>query len=250
MSTVSQPDDKLDAAVLRVAGVVVLGAIMSILDITVVSVAQPTFQDVFDASPADVAWSMTGYTLALATVIPLTGWAADRFGTKRLYLLALSLFVVGSLLCAMAWDVTSLIGFRVVQGLGGGMLMPLGMTIMTRAAGPHRVGRVMAVLGIPMLLDRKSTRLNSSHVAISYAVFCPHLAFPPFPPRRSSDLSLFVVGSLLCAMAWDVTSLIGFRVVQGLGGGMLMPLGMTIMTRAAGPHRVGRVMAVLGIPML
>ena len=152
MSTVSEADDKLDAAVLKVAGVVVLGAIMSILDITVVSVAQPTFQDVFEASPADVAWSMTGYTLALATVIPLTGWAADRFGTKRLYLLALSLFVLGSLLCAMSWDVASLIGFRVVQGLGGGMLMPLGMTIMTRAAGPHRVGRVMAVLGIPMLL--------------------------------------------------------------------------------------------------
>ena len=80
--------DKLDKDVLLVAGVVVLGAIMSILDITVVSVAQPTFQRVFAASPAAVAWTMTGYTLALASVIPLTGWAADRFGTKRLYMLA------------------------------------------------------------------------------------------------------------------------------------------------------------------
>jgi MFS family permease len=78
------PSDKLDKRVLLVAGVVVLGAIMSILDITVVSVAQPTFQQVFDSSPAQVAWTMTGYTLALASVIPLTGWAADRFGTKRL----------------------------------------------------------------------------------------------------------------------------------------------------------------------
>jgi len=95
---------------------------------------------------------MTAYTLALATVIPVTGWAADRFGTKRLYMTALVLFVLGSVACAMAWDITSLIGFRVLQGLGGGMLMPLGMTIMTRAAGPDRVGRVMAVLGIPMLL--------------------------------------------------------------------------------------------------
>lgn len=143
---------KLDAAVLKVAAVVVLGAIMSILDITVVSVALPTFQAEFDASYAHVAWTMTGYTLALATVIPLTGWAADRFGTKRLYLLALLLFVLGSVLCSLAWDITSLITFRVLQGLGGGMLMPLGMTIMTRAAGPERIGRVMAVLGIPMLL--------------------------------------------------------------------------------------------------
>ena len=85
-------DDKLDAKVLLTAGVIVLGAIMSILDITVVSVALRTFQDVFDATPAQVAWTMTGYTLALASVIPLTGWAADRFGTKRLYLLAVVLF--------------------------------------------------------------------------------------------------------------------------------------------------------------
>ena len=62
---------------------------MSILDITVVSVALPTFQTEFDATYATVAWTMTGYTLALATVIPLTGWAADRFGTKRLYMVAL-----------------------------------------------------------------------------------------------------------------------------------------------------------------
>ncbi|MBB6627875.1 DHA2 family efflux MFS transporter permease subunit [Nocardioides sp. KIGAM211] len=135
-----------------VAGVVVLGAIMSILDITVVSVALNTFQREFDATSAEVAWTMTGYTLALASVIPLTGWAADRFGTKRLYLLAVLLFAAGSALCATADSLEMLVTFRVVQGLGGGMLMPLGMTILTRAAGPERVGRVMAVLGIPMLL--------------------------------------------------------------------------------------------------
>ncbi|MGX1808361.1 DHA2 family efflux MFS transporter permease subunit [Nocardia sp. NPDC055321] len=145
-------DDKLDAGVLKIAGVVVLGAIMSILDITVVTVAIPKFQETFDTTYAIAAWSMTGYTLALATVIPLTGWAADRFGTKRLYIAALIFFVLGSVLCSTAWSIESLIAFRVIQGLGGGMLMPLGMTIMTHAAGPHRIGRVMAVLGVPMLL--------------------------------------------------------------------------------------------------
>ncbi len=154
MNSQSAPvtSQKLDGAVLRVAGVVVLGAIMSILDVTVVSVALPTFQEEFGASYARVAWTMTGYTLALATVIPLTGWAADRFGTKRLYMAAVALFTIGSVLCAMADSITTLIAFRVLQGLGGGMLMPLGMTIMTRAAGPERIGRLMAVLGIPMLL--------------------------------------------------------------------------------------------------
>ncbi|MFM6850297.1 MAG: DHA2 family efflux MFS transporter permease subunit [Terrabacter sp.] len=150
--------DKIDAAVLKVAGVVVLGAIMSILDITVVNIALTKFQTVF-AEPggqplaySTVAWTVTAYTLALATVIPLTGWAADRFGTKRLYMLAVVLFTAGSALCATAGSIEVLIVYRVLQGLGGGMLMPLGMTIMTRAAGPDRMGRLMAVLGIPMLL--------------------------------------------------------------------------------------------------
>jgi EmrB/QacA subfamily drug resistance transporter len=156
---VDVPDlpDHIDGAVLKIAGVVVIGAIMSILDITVVNVALPTFQSVFGTTGhpiaySTVAWSVTGYTLALATVIPLTGWAADRFGTKRLYMTAIALFVGGSLLCAASWSIAALIGFRVLQGLGGGMLMPLGMTIMTRAAGPHRMGRLMAILGVPMLL--------------------------------------------------------------------------------------------------
>ncbi|MEU8227123.1 DHA2 family efflux MFS transporter permease subunit [Kribbella sp. NPDC048915] len=156
-ATRSQYPDHIDAAVLKVAGVVVLGAIMSILDITVVNVALPTFQDEF-GTPGDpvpystVAWTVTAYTLALATVIPLTGWAADRFGTKRLYMAAIFLFTAGSALCATATGINTLIAFRVLQGLGGGMLMPLGMTIMTRAAGPHRMGRLMAILGVPMLL--------------------------------------------------------------------------------------------------
>ncbi len=150
--------EKIDAAVLKVAGVVVLGAIMSILDITVVNVALPTFQKVFagaDGVPvaySTVAWTVTAYTLALATIIPLTGWAADRFGTKRLYMVALILFTLGSTLCATATSIDMLIVFRVIQGLGGGMLMPLGMTIMTKAAGPARMGRLMAILGVPMLL--------------------------------------------------------------------------------------------------
>ncbi len=159
MTTLKAPDypDKIDSAVLKTAGVVVLGAIMSILDITVVNVALPTFQTVFTSveNPLDysyVAWTVTAYTLSLATVIPMTGWAADRFGTKRLYLTAIALFTAGSVLCAAATSINMLIAFRVVQGLGGGMLMPLGMTIMTRAAGPARMGRLMAILGVPMLL--------------------------------------------------------------------------------------------------
>lgn len=149
--------DKITPEILKIAGVVVLGAIMSILDVTVVNVAIPTFQNVFSTGGEPIAystatWTATAYMLALAAVIPLTGWAADRFGTKRLYITAVTLFTLGSVLCATAWSIEALIAFRVLQGLGGGMLMPLGMTIMTRAAGPQRMGRLMAILGVPMLL--------------------------------------------------------------------------------------------------
>src|ERR1700742_2342416 len=142
----------LDRDLMLVASGVVLGAIMSILDVTVVNVAINTLAKEFKTTLPTIQWVATGYTLALATVIPLTGWAADRFGTKRLYITPLVLFACGSALSGLAWSAGSLIFFRILQGFGGGMIMPAGMTILTRAAGVDRVGRVMAVIGIPMLL--------------------------------------------------------------------------------------------------
>lgn len=144
--------DKLDAGLLRISGVCILATVMAIVDVTVVSVAQRTFIDQFSSSQAVVAWTMTGYTLALATVIPITGWAADRFGTKRLFIGSVLAFTLGSLLCALAPNILLLIVFRVVQGIGGGMLLPLGFMILTREAGPRRLGRLMSILSIPMLL--------------------------------------------------------------------------------------------------
>lgn len=144
--------NRIDRRLLLIASVVVLGSLMSILDTTVVNVAINSIATGFHTSLSTVQWISTGYTLALATVIPLTGWAADRFGTKRLYFWSISVFLIGSMLSGIAWSAESLIVSRVIQGLGGGMLMPAGMTILTHAAGPRRVGRVMSFLGIPMLL--------------------------------------------------------------------------------------------------
>ena len=151
--------EKIDAAVLKVAGVVVLGAIMSILDITVVNVALPTFQQVFAPKGGDPGRLLDrGVDHHRRTPSPsrsssrMTGWAADRFGTKRLYMLAAAAVHRGLGAVRDGRVDRVLIGFRVLQGLGGGMLMPLGMTIMTSAAGPQRMGRLMAILGVPMLL--------------------------------------------------------------------------------------------------
>jgi EmrB/QacA subfamily drug resistance transporter len=147
----SEPEG-LDRETLIVAGVVMLGAVMSILDTTVVNVAIDHLAVVFHSSLTEIQWVITGYTLALATVIPVSGWAADRFGTKRIYMWSLVMFTLGSVLSGLAWSAGSLIFFRVLQGFGGGMIMPAVMTILTRKAGPHRMGRVMGVLGVPMLI--------------------------------------------------------------------------------------------------
>ncbi len=152
MSAQGSEPEGLDRETLIVAGVVMLGAVMSILDTTVVNVAIDHLAVVFHASLTTIQWVITGYTLALATVIPVSGWAADRFGTKRIYMWSLVLFTLGSVLSGLAWSAGSLIFFRVLQGFGGGMIMPAVMTIMTRKAGPHRMGRVMGVLGVPMLI--------------------------------------------------------------------------------------------------
>ncbi|MFJ4654090.1 DHA2 family efflux MFS transporter permease subunit [Nocardia sp. NPDC088792] len=235
-------DDKLDARVFKIAGVVVLGAIMSILDVTVVTVAIPKFQQEFSTTYAIAAWSMTGYTLALATVIPLTGWAADRFGTKRLYMMALVFFVLGSVLCSTAWNIESLIGFRVIQGLGGGMLMPLGMTIMTHAAGPARIGRVMAVLGVPMLLGPICGPILGGWLIDSFSwhwiflinvpigIIALILAFVVFPrdnpePSQSFDfVGMLLVSPGLAAFLYGVSSIPGEGTVASAK--VLIPAGV------------------------
>jgi EmrB/QacA subfamily drug resistance transporter len=152
MSADSTQPEGLDRETMIVAGVVILGAIMSILDTTVVNVAIDHLAVAFRSSLTTIQWVITGYTLALAAVIPVTGWAADRFGTKRIYMWSLVLFTLGSVLSGLSWSAASLILFRVLQGVGGGMIMPAVMTILTKKAGPHRMGRVMGVLGVPMLI--------------------------------------------------------------------------------------------------
>ncbi|MFN8215326.1 MAG: DHA2 family efflux MFS transporter permease subunit [Solirubrobacterales bacterium] len=141
----------LDRRTLVVCAVVMIGGVMSILDMTVVNVALDRLTVEFDASFSTVQWVVTGYTLALAAVIPVTGWASDRFGMKRIYIGAVAAFTLGSVLCALAWSLGSLIAFRVLQGAGGGMVLPVITTIVTRQAGPHRRGRVMGILGVPLL---------------------------------------------------------------------------------------------------
>jgi EmrB/QacA subfamily drug resistance transporter len=134
------------------ASVVLVGAIMAILDQTVVNVALPTLEKDFATSLTNIQWVVTAYALALAAVIPTSGWLTDRFGTKRTFFASQALFTVGSALCGLAWSDGALIGFRTLQGLGGGLIMPVGMTTVMRVTRPDERGRLMALLGFPMLV--------------------------------------------------------------------------------------------------
>ncbi len=145
-------DEPLGREVWIVAGVVVLGVFMSILDTTIVNVALATLARELHSSLTTIQWVATGYLLSLAIVIPLSGWMSERFGSKRIWMISVATFGIGSALCGLAWSSGALIAFRIVQGIGGGMIMPVGMSLLAQTAGPTRVGRVMAVIGVPMLL--------------------------------------------------------------------------------------------------
>ncbi|WP_068614046.1 MDR family MFS transporter [Paenibacillus tuaregi] len=131
---------------------VIIGTFMVILDSTVVNVAIPTLVDYFHSSLHTIQWSVTAYTLSLSAVIPLAGWMSDKFGSKRIFLVSIGLFTIGSVLCAFAQTPEQLIFFRILQGLGGGMVSPIGMAMVYRIAPADRRGSIIGMFGIPMLL--------------------------------------------------------------------------------------------------
>ncbi|MEU4232282.1 MDR family MFS transporter [Nonomuraea sp. NPDC026600] len=144
--------ERLDPAVLKLAGILVLGALAPLLDSTIVNVALHTLGRDLDAPVSAVQWVSTGYLLALAMAIPITGWAVDRFGARRMWLAAQLLFLAGSVLCGVAWNLGSLIAFRVLQGVGGGLMLPILQTLLMRAVDGRQLGRLMAVVSLPALV--------------------------------------------------------------------------------------------------
>ncbi len=131
---------------------VVFGIFMSILDATIVNIALAKLQAVFGADLNQIQWVVTAYLLALAVSVPLAGYLADRFGIKRIYMTALLLFTAGSMLCGLSWSASSIVFFRILQGLGGGALLPLATAMIFAAFPPQQRGMASAALGVPILL--------------------------------------------------------------------------------------------------
>jgi EmrB/QacA subfamily drug resistance transporter len=141
----------IEPAVWRIVWTVLVGGLAVLFDTTIVAVALHTLATELHVSVATIQWVSTGYLLALAVTIPVTGWAQRAFGAKRLWMIALSLFLLGSILSSLAWSAGSLIAFRALQGVGGGVLMPLMSTIVVQTAGGKNIGRIMSIIGLPVV---------------------------------------------------------------------------------------------------
>ena len=153
MAATPAPDqDRIDPEVLKRALILVVGFLAVIFDTTIVSVALRTLATQLHASVPTIQWVTTGYLLALAIAVPLSTWGLRRFGGKRLWLAALTVFLIGSIGSSLAWNVGSLIAWRVVQGAGGGIMFPLLTTLIMQAAGGRALGRTVTIIALPALL--------------------------------------------------------------------------------------------------
>ncbi|MDE1161368.1 MAG: DHA2 family efflux MFS transporter permease subunit [Acidobacteriaceae bacterium] len=143
--------EKLPPGIWKVALVAVLGSFMAQLDATVVNVSLSSLAVELHSALEHIQWVTSGYLLALALLLPLSGWLVDRFGARVVYLGCFVSFTLTSAMCGLAWSANSLIAFRVLQGMSGGLLAPMAQLTMARVAGKH-MARVFGYAALPVLL--------------------------------------------------------------------------------------------------
>ncbi len=148
----SSADGTVDPKVIKTGLILVVGILAVVFDTTIVSVALHTLVTQLHSSVSTIQWVSTGYLLALGMTVPLSTWGLRRYGGKRLWMFALTVFLVGSIGSSLAWNAGSLIGWRVVQGAGGGLLLSALTTLIMQAAGGKSLGRTVTLIALPALL--------------------------------------------------------------------------------------------------
>ncbi|MDP4085487.1 MAG: DHA2 family efflux MFS transporter permease subunit [Bacillota bacterium] len=131
--------------------VIILGVFMAVLDTSIVNVAIPKMMTIFGVNESSIQWVVTAYTLTVGSIIPVTGYLGERFGYKRVFMVALTIFTIGSGLCGAAWSNSSMILFRIIQAIGGGALMPISMAMVTRMIPKEKRGMAIGVFGIAIM---------------------------------------------------------------------------------------------------
>jgi EmrB/QacA subfamily drug resistance transporter len=132
--------------------VLIIGMFMSVLDTSIVNVAIPKMQTALSASVDDIEWVVTGYTLALGVIVPLSGWLGQRFGLTRMYVGSMLGFALGSALCGLAWDLNSMVAFRILQALPGGVLPVITLTLLYQIVPPAKIGSAMGLYGLGVVV--------------------------------------------------------------------------------------------------
>ncbi|HEY8583643.1 MAG TPA: DHA2 family efflux MFS transporter permease subunit [Capillimicrobium sp.] len=153
---VNPPPEELQARRWRIFGVMMIAWAMSMLDASIVNISIPTLQRDLDADVGDASWVVTAYNLAFAVLLVPMGRLADQFGRRRLFVIGLAVFTLGSALCAIAPSIEALIGFRVLQGAGAGILAPLGFAIAVLVFPPHQRGFGLSLIAIVALVSNAS----------------------------------------------------------------------------------------------
>lgn len=128
--------------------VILIGTFMAVLNGSIVNVALPKIMSIFNTTASSAQWILSGYMMTLGVVMPVTGYLADTFGYKRMYIIAMSIFVLGSCLCGLSWNVSSLVAARIIQAVGGGIMQPLGMAFIYRVTPREKIGITMGIWGI------------------------------------------------------------------------------------------------------
>src|SRR6204780_785800 len=148
---ISAESGGLDPLVWKITAVAVLGSFLAQLDATIVNVSLSSLAVDLHSSLTAIQWVTSGYLLALALMLPLNGWLVERIGAKSLYLWCFSVFTLSSALCGLAWSANSLIAFRILQGMSGGLMAPMTQMMMARAAGKH-MARIIGYAAVPVML--------------------------------------------------------------------------------------------------
>ncbi|MFJ3088673.1 DHA2 family efflux MFS transporter permease subunit [Streptomyces sp. NPDC086838] len=213
------PAERVDRELLRIAFILVLGTFMASLDATIVSVGLDRLTEEFDASVAEIQWVSTAYLLAIVAAVPASGWLAGRFGGRRTWIAAVGLFLIGSVLCASAWSATSLIVFRVIQGIGGGLLPATGQALLARVAGPGRTGKVISVVAVVPLLSPVFGPLAGGSV----------LAVAPWPWLFLINLPIGIAAVLLARRYVPVVPPASQRTAFDLRGALLLSPGLAVL---------------------
>lgn len=186
--------------------IIVLGTFMAILDTSILNVALPKLMVLFSVDTKQIEWVLTAYMLISGAIIPITSYFGERFGYKTVYVWSLVSFTLGSLLCGLAWNNTSLVAFRVIQGLGGGLIMPVGMALMFRFVPKEQMGAAMGVFGLSiavapsigptlggLIMEEYSWRwLFMINVPIGIiSVFLSQLVLPETPRRKMGHFDIW-----------------------------------------------------------